>query len=355
MAWADLLTRTTGDDITSVDWALLASALQERTGWVGDAAENTKADALPALVEVGDAIQAVAVVQAMQDIVEAICASFARTGTAYAVSNLYGSYTWATLAEELYTDHGSEASGIGVSGGVYDWIRRPTRDTSLLLGNPVAGDDFYYEHVRGIAFALDHLRYLHASNTTSSPKIFRFVTKGAPYPVSHTSALAWAAMKAATPSIINSEGSLAGCKVAEAHTWFSANDYRLLHPMTIPAWLVGHAPASWVDVKFLIRSEEYQTFHGPFELSTNVTNSAAGAYSTGSVLDTSFTLSGADALNEFTADTPNSHPKTSGSAIYVMVRNPTYDGGDPGEISESCSFTPYKFDLVLKPTTVYGT
>ena len=351
MAWADLFTRTTGDVVTSADWTLLKNALLERTGWVGNAVQNAAANAIP--VDVNDPVLA-SNTTAFQDIIEAIVGSYARPGTAYAVANLYGSWSWITLAQYIYDTYSAEMSGIGKSGATYDWIRRPTRDTSLLLGNPVITDKVYYEHIRGIVYALDILRYLHAANVTTSPKIFRSVNKGPGY-TTHTTAAAWAAMKADTPTIVNSVAAQVRSSVGQLYTWFAANDNRLLHPMTIPAWLAGYAPASWVDVKFLVRSEEYSVFDGPFELSTNVTNSGAGAYATGSVLDASFSLSGDDALNEFTADTPNSHPKTSGSAIYVMVRNLTYDGGDPGVISEIAGFSPHKFDLALKPATVYGT
>ena len=352
MAWADLLTRTTGNNITSVDWTLLANALQERTGWVGNSTEHTKADALPALVGVNDNIQAVAVTKAMQDIVEAICASYARPELAYISGATQGSWSWSVLAQYIYDNFSGEASGIGKSGSTYDWIRRPTRDTSLLLGNPQAGDKIYYEHVRGIAYAIDQLRYLHTIWNASTLK------QGDKYSGTsgYSGAQAWAAMKAATPTLSALGGERAiKCTIAgSAGNKFAADSRALMRIKMEYVWLAGHTPTAWADGIYLFKTGVGYSFDGPMKMLTAVTDSAAGCYSTGISFDDSFSVANANTWAQFSADNPDNHPKQT-AYVNMLIYNPTYDGSQSADFEEAAGLAPPNMALALKPTTTYGT
>ena len=359
MAWADLFTRTTGDVVTSEDWTLLKNALLERTGWVGNAAQNTAANAIP--VDVNDPVLA-SNTTAFQDIIEAIVASYARTGLAYIDAQGHiGSWSWITLAQYIYNTYSAEMSGIGKSGATYDWIRRPTRDTSLLLGNPIITDKVYYEHIRGIVYALDILRWLHTVNIrTWGSDIARYASKYAQHFSYTTPALAWAAMKAKVPSISGwlTAGNVVDGINIQSHgppIQYAAHDSRALFPIQMQnAWLAGYAPTSWVDGKHVFKTSFGSAFNGPWVMMTAVTASAVGAYGTGTSIDASFSVAAANTFIENTFDTPDAHPKSTGT-VYVMVYNPTYDTSPVAVFDETVGCAPANFDMTLKPATVYGT
>jgi hypothetical protein len=222
---------------------------------------------------------------------------------------------------------------------------------------PAATYSPYLEHIMGLYYVInDILRWIPTYNPTSSPEVYRWARKEEGYNHS-TAAAAWSAMKALTATISNSAGGSSDVGVGQAllYGWYNANDYRILVPVQVTnTWLV--APTGYDEIRFMGKTLAAETDLGPYCLKTNVTNSAAGAYSTGSAFDAAFTFGAANTLEEFTVDNPDNHPKTT-STVYVLMYDTTYDGSAPGAPTDTkCAlYAANNMNFALKPTTIYGT
>jgi hypothetical protein len=357
MAWADLLTRTTGDWITNADWALIKAALQERTGWIGDSTEHTKADALD--FAVGSFIDAdTNGVSNAQDIVENIAGNFV-DATMPASGSQFPRWSFKDLCQHMYDNHGGEASGMYYQSSpseVYGWIRVPSRVDTRTLGQVESGDWICYEHLRGLAFALDHLRWLHfALDTTPYSSKFRWADKGVGY-IYDTTAAAWAAMKADTPSITPYASPTVSGNIDFNGSKYLATESRILAMFkAYYSFLSGHTPTEWADGKILVKLTTLNSWKGPMVLLADVTDTAAGAYSSGDPFIDSFSIANSNVLEMFDLDYPDNYPK-SDTTKYLCLYSGYYDETDPGAIGFNQLQMDWPgFDMTLKPTTSYGT
>jgi hypothetical protein len=350
MAWADFATLAAGDWITATLAGDLKAAAQERTGWVGEATEHTRADNL-------DAAQAswtdADFINDLQTICENIASRFKQT------SRTGSSYDWwsdAVLKQHLYDSHGGEASGIGYTGGVHNWIRVPTRLGTLSIGKAQAGDWMIWENFKAVYFYLDHLRWILLDRDTSG-RIDVYRKRSGDQ---RSAAAAWSAMKAATPShyTYDEYNALVGIRwYYQGPTWWSiADERRMIKVKYNYTPSAGHYPTSFDAGKHLVEVDDFAgsgdtvEYKGPWTLMAGCTHSASGAYTTGGEAD-EFTLSAVNAIEEMDMGTPDSVPKST--PFYAVYYNTTYDDASPPAGSERADLDEYQW--IMKPATSYGT
>jgi len=328
----------------------LKAALQERTGWVGDAAQHAAADALA----VTD-WHTTAWINSVRDIIEGVVAKFFNPPGS--TPPTYSAWSKTSLMSHLYSAHGGAASGIGYVGGVYNWINVPTRDT-LAIGDNITNEWMYWEHLQAVYLMVDHLRWLRMQRDASG-RIELYHKYDNTFQVSY--AAAWAAMKAATPTLWAYDENDTPTGVHD-NSWSPPDQYRIscsqrmYHIEYAYTPIAGHFPTEWVAGKHTVKVDDLAgsgdtvEYKGPWKLFGDVTHSAAGAFAATDEAD-EFTLAAVDAYEEFDMATPDNISKAATS--YCLHYTPLYDDATWPGATTAADLD--EGQLCMKPTTSYGT
>ena len=353
MAWADYNGFATGDWFTTTLMADVKAALQERTGWVGDATLHTAADALAA-----DGWLTAAWFNSCRSIIDNIVVRFSVGPAAVSGANFL-KWTKQLLLGHIYDNHGAEASGITYISGTYYWTRVPDRIDTETTGNVVVGDWLVFEWVRAIALAIDHLRYIRVDNDGNMKKTQKDGTDQT------STASAWTSMKAATPTALYTPGTAALQYFRSfiqnrggIPTQYRGHDYRIFLDSSFEyTYLAGHAFSGFDDgyirMTLISTGTQISNYKGPFDIRIGHTYTAAGAYTGGSNLADDITVAVYGTSETFTLDNPNNYGTGSSAQHPLFCLQNEYDSADPGEIDRICY--PSSFEMLFKPTTAYGT
>lgn len=359
MAWADIAGRTTNDWITSEDWTNLADAAIERAGWVGDTTEHDAATVVKGNVEVSDWIDHDDV-NSLRTSVENILGKFYQDGTFS--SGSYSAWTKAVLLQHLYDNHGGTASGvrrIGAGPYTYDWLRLPSRLGTESSGALAAGDWIVYEHVRGIFFALDHLRYIVFDLNNSHVSRWQKYGTDA-YPADRQDA--WDAMRAASPTSDTTDSwghniTYSPPSAMECWGWQEHLEFTYLN-----APIAGHYPSGFDEGKMGFAGVSGAGYYlGPHRFYGSVTDDESANWASGTLmLEGTLTTSGN--WKEFTLSSVAPLP-TDGTALGVRVCTDLLESATvPANDTKTNSFQPTSTPLanapqqiLAKPTTTRGT
>ena len=199
MAWSDFASLVAGTSPMQLShFNDIRSALIERAEWVGDSTQKTAAEALSTT----NPFNTTWLISA-RTICQALCTQFVRPGVAYASGANFGFWGIVSMKQYLYTTYG-EPGGMGYIDPNYNWIIRPSRIGTLVTGlSGMAADTWspWLEHIMGLYYVInDILRWIPTTDVYTGPIRFRTASKSA-YGSYATHALAWAAMKAATPAL----------------------------------------------------------------------------------------------------------------------------------------------------------
>jgi len=344
MAWADIAALSPGDPMQLQHFLDIRLALIERCEWAGNATQKAAAQALSTTNPFNAAW-----LNSARAICEAIDQEFYR-GSAYWQDSGFQGY--GNRKQVLYNTYG-EASGFGLSGGTYNWILRPTRAGSLVLGQTMPQNTYhpFLEHLMGLYYYInDTMRWIGTTIITGSSMTKR--KRGSASPSDNE---AWTSMKGATP-----EHYAYGVAALLGIYWWNNltppniyryYDYRRLEFRqwlnTPLATLAGFDACSFI---YKIRAGESL---GPWKLCSGATGTDAGAYAGPPVLHSSFTFSAWNTYNKFDCDNPGNLGGAASANWYDLIYNPAYDGGaGPGAMRRAY------FDvggMIAKPQTSYGT
>lgn len=346
MAWADFPALVAGTSPMKLShFTDIRAALIERCEWIGDSTQKTNATNLSTTNPFN-----VTWLNSARAICEAIADDFFK-GAGIHSGSTHSGWSDSVLKQWLYDNLSGEASGIGKSGSTYNWINRPTRIGTLVLGStmPAATYSSWLEHLKGLYNYIDNLRWIRIYQEWASSSIKNARKRGGYF---STQAAAWASMKAATPGFTVTGDTIA----PQIFRWTDGgggNPYRYQDIRQLNQHGFQTAPlaaiSEWDAVDFICKVGS-GGYKGPFKAMTGVTNSAVGCYTTGSVLKASFTLAAANTYEAFAADNPDNLPKSE--PWYDLFYDLAYDGSavSASQLSNGIQNGTW----IAKPATIYG-
>jgi len=350
VAWSDFASLVAGTSQMQLShFNDIRSALIERCDWVGDSTQKTAAQALSTTNPFNTTW-----LIAARDICQALCTQYNRPGLAYASGSAHGFWSVVSMKNYLHSTYG-EPGGMGYIAPNYNWILRPTRKGTLTTGKdmPAATYHPYLEHIMGLYYVInDILRWIPTTHVYTGPIRMKSASKASFF--QSTPAIAWTAMKAATPALSGfvSTANFASCSISGGSSFNGGDQRGIFYKKVSNAWLV--APSGFDAVKFLFKTGVGVSFLGPYKMLANITATASGAYTTGSAFKSSFSMGAANTYLEFDADNPGNWPVTTGT-IPMLIYNPTYDTTQTANFDESAGTDAANLGFTLKPTTSYGT
>jgi len=351
VAWADIAALSGGDAIDPGDFDTLKAALQERTGWIGDSTEHTNADNLAGIDDWGS--DGRTTLNSMRSIIENILGDFRDADDFNTVTGQWDAWAKQTLMAHIYGSHGGEATGIGYSGGVYNWINRPSAHGTLAIADTMPADTYhpYVEHIKALYWMIDHLRYISLQNYASGSPYWKTYQKLGDEQAGAQDA--WDDMLGKTPAFYGNEHYV-GINVIGTYryqVWRNVYRYKFSHEP-----ISGHYPSGYDSAKvaWLIYYTIY-TFKGPFQIWGGTAADAAGStnWASGSEM-VELTNSGLNAYEEHALDSAVALPTASGAWYMRSQHAEDNDASVPTTSDELGEPGTGPGHILAKPTTSYG-
>lgn len=350
MAWSDFASLVAGTSPVTLQHFLdIRLALIERCDIVGDATQKTAATALSTTNPFNAAW-----INSARAIIEALLLKYKNPSSLNTSTGQWNAWTKQTLMAKIYTDQSGEPSGAGYSGGTYNWILRPTRIGTLVVGATMPTDTYspWLEHIMGLYYMINELRWIELSNYATSSPYWKTYQRLGPSEVPNAQD-AWDGMLGATPAFY-------------ANDWFNginrlgSTNYRYQVFRGVfrfkYTYIPSGYPSGWDDAKvaYAVNSGFVYKFLGPWKIYGGTAADGAGAtnWASGTQM-VSFTNGGTGSFESHDLDDYSVLP-ISASAWYLRVQHGNDDVASVPTTVDQINDQPNIGKIIGKPTLTYA-